>query len=154
MSFFNRRVPYRDPLYPHVCAVCSLRRRDPGICAHHVEAVAMTQESGEGYAEGWADGNRIFCNWIHRGEIRAAVLVGLLALGLSACGTREVNISELSRAHRKDVMQRLDGTPTLRMPSSGGDHFYRCPYPRTATIRVSDKHVMVACDGFSLWAAR
>ena len=66
MSFFNRRVPYRDPLYPHVCAVCSLRRRDPGICAHHVEAVAMTQESGEGYAEGWAESNRAACAFFHR----------------------------------------------------------------------------------------
>ena len=68
MSFFNRRVPYRDPIYPHVCAVCSLRRRDPGICAHHHAAVAMTQESGEGYAEGWAAGNRAFCHWLHGGH--------------------------------------------------------------------------------------
>ena len=88
MSFFHAArasLAAERALYPHVCAVCSLRRREPGICAHHHESfgVGVGPESGEGYAEGWAAGNRIWCAFFHRREIAALAVVLAVTFGCS-----------------------------------------------------------------------
>ena len=73
----------------------------------------------------------------------------------SGCGSREANVSALSREHRKGVDQALSDGVTLRQPFDGqGDHYYVCPWPRTVKVRIEHESVVVRCDGYSLWAKK
>lgn len=45
---------------PSLCTSCGLTLPgDDGLCSHHHQV----------YGDDWAVGNRIFCNWIHRGVV-------------------------------------------------------------------------------------
>ena len=83
----------------------------------------------------------------------AVTAAGMLLF--SGCGSREANISALSREHRKGVDQALSDGVTLRKPFDGqGDHYYVCPWPRTVKVSIEHESVVVRCDGYSLWAKK